>query len=100
MTRLSRCGTTFTAQRSTRRYCTDACRQAHHRGDTPKTWRPCQALDCPNHIPPWTRADARYCTPQCRDRDYFAYSRPILPRSWTSADLADLLDTLNPKGTP
>lgn len=89
--RCAQCDAEFTANRSTATYCSNACRQAHHRGDPRKTWRPCQGDDCPNEIPPWMRADARFCSTSCRDHDYWAYSRPILPRSWNTAEtLADI----------
>ncbi len=92
-TACDQCGVTFEAARSTRRYCCDACRQARHRGDKPKTWRPCEGLDCDGLIPPWMRTDARYCSPQCRDHDYYAYGGPPLP----ALVLADLGQVLAPR---
>lgn len=89
----AQCGLPFTGARSTRRYCSDACRQARWRGDSPKdTLRACAAVDCigDGWVPLLARRDARYCCPKCRDRDYFAYARPLLPRRWTATDAAFL----------
>ena len=75
------CGAPITGQRSTRRYCGDACRQAHHRGDPVKDWRTCIAVECIGDglIPPWMRADAEYCGPACRNHDYYAYGGAPIP---------------------
>ena len=89
------CGALFIPARRTARYCSAACRQAHHRGDTPKTWRPCEGIDCDDQIGPWMRRDARYCSPQCRDRDYYAYGGPPIPAA-ALAGLAAHLEGVRP----
>lgn len=81
------CGAHLDGQRSTRRYCSDACRQAHHRGDDRNSWRACEALDCIGDgvIPPWMRADAQYCSTACRNHDYYAYGGPPIPAAALAA---------------
>lgn len=73
------CCLVFVPQRTSARYCSPACRQAHHRGDEPKQWRVCDGIDCDSDLGPWMRRDARYCSPECRAHDYYAYGGPPIP---------------------
>ena len=57
MTVCQHCGRSFTAERSTARYCGDTCRQGAHRGTTPPNWRRHWAEeDEPSSPPPSRRA--------------------------------------------
>lgn len=55
------CGDTFTAQRRSKRYCSEECRQA---------WRADHQVTCPGCGQAFTpsRSTQVYCTPACRER--------------------------------
>jgi hypothetical protein len=80
------CHRTFTAQRSTARYCSGECRTFAYRlragrrlwftpaqrERIPKGKRPCGNPDCDKEIHPLDRPDMKFCSAACRQKAYRA----------------------------